>query len=166
MIDELMTEENLAAQLERARQENAELQQQRTDDAKKLRVLQEQALILDAVNKLPDWQNVKAAAQLLSSNLKLDEAGKLSAYGDAGEPLLGPFGRLSADEFIADFRQQNTWLVRDSGAASGSNQHDNGVPLATLFGPKSKGSIANKLAMENPAEYRRLKVLAKEQGLI
>jgi len=133
MIDELMTEENLAAQRARARQ---------------------------------DWQNVKAAAQLPSSNLKLDEAGKLSAYGDAGEPLLGPFGRLSADEFIADFRQQNTWLVRDSGAASGSNQHDNGVPLATLFGPKSKGSIANKLAMENPAEYKRLKVLAKEQGLI
>jgi hypothetical protein len=165
MNDELMTNENVAAEMEMLRQENAELRRLQAEAAATTHGLKEKAATMEVVNKFSDWEDPNAAAKLLSENLKLDD-GKLGVYGDAGQPLAGPFGRMTPEEYVIEFRERNSWLVRDGGAASRSSQHDNGVALATLFGPKSKGSIANKLAMENPSEYRRLKVLAKEQGLI
>lgn len=38
--------------------------------------------------------------------------------------------------------------------------------LQSLFGPKSSAKLANDLALQNPAEFRRLKNLAIKAGVI
>jgi len=40
------------------------------------------------------------------------------------------------------------------------------VNLEDLFGKRSKGQLANQLAQRSPREYRRLRSLAQQQGLI
>jgi len=38
--------------------------------------------------------------------------------------------------------------------------------VRSIFGQQSNSALANKLAFENPAEYRRLKAIAEAENLI
>lgn len=102
-----------------------------------------------------------------------DERQKFIVLGDNGsERMNAAFEPMSLDEFYAEFASKKPYLVRGemkqgagtpstSKAASGSK-----YAIEEVFGPKSDAKKASQLAKENPAEYKRLKKIAVEHGIL
>lgn len=81
------------------------------------------------------------------------------------------FEPMSLEEYYAEYANKSPYLVRSdarSGNGSSESNASNGskLKLTDLFGPDSSGKLANELAQSNPAEYRRLREQARQQGLI
>ena len=81
------------------------------------------------------------------------------------------FEPMGLEEYYAEYASKSPYLVRSdarSGNGSSESNANNGnkPKLTDLFGPTSSGKLANDLAQSNPAEYRRLREQARQQGLI
>jgi hypothetical protein len=78
------------------------------------------------------------------------------------------------EEFYTDYAAKKPYLVRgDARSGTGSSEtktsqlSNNGkYEVSQIFGKTSIPALANKLAKENITEYRRMKEIAKSNGLI
>ncbi len=137
--------------------------------------VRKQVAIQSAAGKV-NFVDVSIVAKLTEDSIKWDEAKKtFIVVNEQGQPRLNAsFDPMSLEEFYTDFAAKNPYLVRgDVKPGVGSSQNKrfdvsgNGKFTVTdVFGPKSDSKKATQLMKDDPAEYRRLKTMAKEQGLI
>lgn len=91
----------------------------------------------------------------------------------SGQPRLNAgLEPMSIDDFMEEYAKKKPHMVR-AGVKFGSGSSEGGFGGSTgkynvkdIFGRESNSRLANKLSLENPKEYQRLKAVAKEQGLI
>lgn len=120
-----------------------------------------------------DFVNRNAALKLSEDAVVWDEDRKRFVVHDSKGVLRfnSSLEPMDLVDYYQTFVNENPYLVKaqvrggtgsKESASIGTSKH----PIEDIFGSKSKGALANKLALENPGEYKRLKALAKEQGLI
>ena len=137
--------------------------------------VRKEVAITNAASKI-NFVNTEVVATLTRSQIHVDaETGKFSVQREDGQPRLNAaMEPMSLDEFYNDFAAKNPYLVRgDVKSGSGGSENarstltSNGkYEVAQIFGPKSDSRLANKLALEDKAEYARLKVVARSNGLV
>lgn len=120
--------------------------------------------------------DVEVVTKLTEEKIKFDEArGKFIVLNDNGsERMNASYEPMSPDEYFAEFAAKNPYLVRGDvkpGTGSAESQRsglsNNGkYTVEQIFGPKSVGKLANDLMRSDPAEYKRLKAIAKDAKLI
>jgi hypothetical protein len=132
--------------------------------------------ITSAASKLP-FVNVDVVKKLTESEIAWsDDYKQFVAVNDNGQVRLDATLEkpLSLDAFFNDFAAKNKYLVRGD-VMSGTNATEsmrstltkNGkYEVAQIFGPKSDARLANDLAKSDPQEYKRLKVVARQAGLV
>ena len=113
--------------------------------------------------------------KLTEQDIKFD-GNRFVVLGENGSPRLGLDGStpLSLDEFYADFSRKNTHLVKGEvkpGIGSKENQITRPAPterenISRLFGKGSDAVACNRLALSDPAEFKRQRYLAKSYGLV
>lgn len=112
------------------------------------------------------------AADLLRQSVKLVDGKPIVIDPATGETRLGAdFNPMGLKEAAQELAQQKAFLVRGqmkpgAGSVPSLGDRSNLPKLETLFGPKSDGGAANKLCLQNPTLYRKLKAEARERGLI
>jgi hypothetical protein len=115
------------------------------------------------------------ARDLLGKNCRVSESGQIQIIADTtGVPRLGQdFSPLTLDGLMEEFCLQRPWAVRSSlkgGAgstpASRTYQPSEYPNMADIFGRSSSSRKAADLMRKDPASYRRMKIAAKEAGLI
>lgn len=115
------------------------------------------------------------ARDLLRKNCRVSESGQIQIVADTtGVPRLGPdFSPMTLDALVEEFCLARPWSVRSSlkgGAgstpASRTFQPSEYPTMADIFGRSSSSRKAADLMRKDPASYRRMKVAAKEAGLI
>jgi len=174
-IDEIKRAgESTKAELERARQamiaKDKELNSVRESELN----TRKRVAIQGSASKLGfvDLDDVMA---LTERNIQWDsDKGKWIVMGDGGVPRVNSaYEPMGLDEYYADVASKKPWLVRSdtkggtgSTEASRSSLNNGRYAVEQIFGQKSDPSLANKLAKDNPAEYRRLKQVAREAKLI
>lgn len=136
--------------------------------------IRKQVAMRDAAGK-GNFVDVGIVTQLTDKNIKYDsESGKFVVLTDDGTPRMNAaYQPMGLDEFFVEYAAKNPFLVRGdmrSGVGSTEQQRsglsNNGkYTVEQLFGKNSNAMLANKLKKENPAEYARLKVVARESGL-
>jgi hypothetical protein len=116
-----------------------------------------------------------AIAKLTGDAVKFDEAlGRFTVTGENGsEKLNSEYKPMTLDEFYNDYAAKNPWTVRsDFKSGAGSSQSGktglvgSKFEITEIFGSKSNSQKANKLAMDDPKEYHRLKLEARAAGII
>lgn len=130
--------------------------------------------IRDAANKV-GFFDLEEVAQLTDKYIRFDEAtGRFKVINDDGvDRHNAAFEPMSLEEFYQEYASKKPHLVRTDlrgGVGSTESQRaissDGKYAIEQLFGPKADAAKANKLALENKQEYRRLKELARKAGLI
>lgn len=131
--------------------------------------------ITQAASKVP-FVDVGAVIKLTKEQITIDpETGRFVVLNDAGQPRLNAsFEPMSLEEFYNDYAAKNKYLVRGniiagtgSSESGRSNLSSNGrYEVADIFGPKSSSQKASELMKADPAEYKRLRVIAKAGGLV
>jgi hypothetical protein len=130
------------------------------------------AAVLRAAVGTTTFFDPELASQILRSSIKIVE-GKPVVIGQDGQPRLNAsFDPMSPAELAQELAASKPFLVRGTvGPGLGSSQRSDAVsheriPLESIFGRGSDGGAANRLAMRSPKEYQRLKLAAREKGLI
>jgi hypothetical protein len=116
--------------------------------------------VVEMTDKFVRWEPTRNAFVVIN------ESGQ-ERFNAAYEPM-------TLEEFYVEYAAKKPHMVRgDARGGTGSAESQksslsgDGIPtLEQLFGPKANAAKANKLAMENIKEYRRLKELARSAGLI
>lgn len=154
-----------------------EAQRERDDSTalrQELKEVRRQEAIRTAMDSLGvEFVSPKAAVKLSEESIVWDEDRKrYVVHDDKGQlrynKALEP---LDLSEFYHTFVSDNPYLIKaqlrsGAGSKESSAGGSNKYKLEDLFGSKSKGQLAQKLAAENITEYRRMRAVAKEQGLI
>lgn len=118
--------------------------------------------------------DLNIVAKLTDDQIKFDESrGKFVVLNEQGtERLNNAYETMSLEEFYKEYAVNNPFLVKSDvkgGSGSSQNQKTNysgKYEVAQIFGKASNAALANKLAMENPQEYKRLRAAAVENGVI
>lgn len=132
-----------------------------------------QTAINNAASKFP-FHNLEAVRVLTEPYIKWEEKDKkFVVLNDQGsERLNASFEPMTLEEFYEEFANKNKYLVRGEvrpgvGSSESSGfRHGGKISVEQIFGPKSSSKLANDLAKSDIKEYRRLKEIAKAQGLI
>jgi hypothetical protein len=111
--------------------------------------------------------------RLMRDSVKIGADGKPVVVDEAGNPRLNAqFAPMTLAELAQAVADQHKYLARGTTRyGAGSTPSQGALPkqepkLEDLFGRKSSGALANQLAMKSPTEYKRLKGLAQQKGLI
>lgn len=167
--------EREAAELDRLRQvtlaKDREIESARSDGQN----IRKQIAMRDAAGKL-NFFEVEVVTENTDKFVKWDAArSRFIVVNESGtERLNSAYEPLSLDEFYAEYASKRPYMVRGgtkSGTGSSESQRidvsANGKhTVEQIFGSKSIGALANRLKKENPAEYARLKAVAREANLI
>src|SRR5262249_2118620 len=104
-----------------------------------------------------------------------ENLGRYVVKGAGNEPKYNSrMEAMTLEEFYQDYASRKAHMVRGdvrTGASSSANSRfdvrsDGKVPLHKLFGKNSEASLASELARRDIKEYQRLKVIAKQNGLL
>lgn len=131
----------------------------------------------DAVRNLvgspSDWVSQaarNAAIELITRSGDLViETGRLTVIDGQGGLVVGSNGLMSPAEYLEKFRAENPGFAKSSAGhqvTASENPKTSDTHLRRLFGKHSEGKYANTFANQFPAEYKRLKVIAKAQRLL
>lgn len=110
--------------------------------------------------------------RLMRDSVKIGADGKPVVLAADGTPALNAsFEPLSLQELAQRIANEKKFLARSTvrpgaGSVLTDNNFPSGPRLETLFGRASSGAEANRLAMRDPGQYRRLRSQARERGLI
>jgi len=110
--------------------------------------------------------------RLMKDCVKIGADGRPVVVDENGNPAMDhEFKPLSLSGLAQRIADQRKYLARGTvrpGAGSTISQSavSTGVPLEKLFGKQSDGAAANRMALARPSEYRRLRQVAREKGLI
>jgi len=152
----------------------AELKAKEAQDARELvSNYKRDAAIREAAGKVGFYDPADVATAT-SASVSWDEDRKSFVVIENGTVRLNnAIEPMSLEEYYQEFAAKKPYLVRgDVKGGAGSKLGDRPLSsdgkheLADIFGPKADGGKANALKKSNPAEYARLKVLAKQSGLI
>lgn len=138
--------------------------------------IRKEVAIAEAASEIPFF-NLGVVKTLTKDNIQWDaERGQFVVRGENGQIRLDSTLEkpLSLKAYFTEFASNNKYLVRaDVKQGSGSSESSrssvasNGrYEVTDIFGPKSDSRKAAALMKDNPQEYKRLKGLAKEGGLI
>ena len=135
--------------------------------------VRKQVAIQNAAGKC-GFVDVEEVAALTEKFVSTDDSGKFIVLNEAGTPRVNSsYNPMTLEEFYTEYAAKKPHLVRgDVKLGTGASQaartlSGNGkYELTQIFGPKSNSALANKLGTENPQEYKRLKVIAREAGLV
>jgi hypothetical protein len=111
------------------------------------------------------------AAQILRASIRVVD-GKPVVIDATGAPRLNSeFNPMTPAEAARELAESKKFLVRSDfkpgvGSVMSTNPPSNSVKLEDLFGSTSNGALANRMAMSNPAEYRRKRAQAVQAGLL
>ena len=156
-----------------AAQEKERLAEQARQEAQEIR---KDVAITSAASKIPFF-NLDVVRTLTKDQIQWDaERNTFVVKGPNGQirydaTLENP---LSLESFYTEFAANNKYLVRSelpsgsgSTESSRTNVSSNGrYEVTDIFGPKSSSAKASQLMKDNPQEYRRLKEIARKEGLI
>lgn len=167
--------EQRARELDAAKKE-VESARKDAEKARKAAINTEKRFVLTSAAAKQDFVDVNDAIALTDGAVVWDEdSSKFIVVNENGEPRLNAaFAPMSVDEFYADYATKKPHLVK-SGARGGAGSTTSnrsalatgkGVPLEKVFGRDSDAGLANRIAKENPAEYKRLRTQAVEAGLL
>jgi hypothetical protein len=146
------------------------------DKAKHRAIETEKRFALTTAASKQDFVDVSDVIALTSGSVIWSEDdSKFIVVNEHGEPRYNAaFQPMSVEEFYTDYASKKSHLVR-SGARGGlgsttstrsSLATGKGYELDKIFGNKSDAGLANRLAKENPVEYKRLRVQAVEAGML
>jgi hypothetical protein len=119
--------------------------------------------------------DVSDVLELTDKFVKWDDTkGRFIVLNDAGtERLNASYEAMSLAEYYAEYAAKKPHLVRSDvrgGAGSGGSQRTEvgagKYKVEDVFGAKSDSRKASELFKKDPAEYRHMKLAAKEMGLI
>lgn len=138
-----------------------------------LKAAQQESALKEQLRAAVAGQNFfepELACQILRTQVKIVGGKPVPVDADGNERLGSDFNPLGIAELAAELARTKKFLVRGdvkpgSGSKPTNTSFSDAVPLERLFGPKSDGGLAQKLAMTNPAHYRRLRAAAKARGL-
>ena len=104
-----------------------------------------------------------------------DQAGKFVVVGaDGASRVNSSYEEMSMGDYFKEFAASNPYLVRSdvkSGSGSTGNKQfqgssDGKVEVKQIFGKNSDSRLASELMKRSPEDYKRMKAVAKSQGLI
>jgi hypothetical protein len=123
-----------------------------------------------------NFVNNEVVEKLTDAFVKWDETkGGFVVVNESGQPRMNAaYEPMSLSEYYQEFAAKNPYLVRsDVRPGVGSTQsgrfdvsRDGKLEVKQVFGKESNSRLAMELKKSNPAEYARLKVIAKDSGLI
>lgn len=123
-----------------------------------------------------NFMSLEVAMKLTADSIKWEESkGKFVVIGEnSQERLNSALEPMSLEEFYQEYAAKNPYLVRGdtksgTGSTSGSRSNlsnDGKFEVKQIFGKESNAVFAQQLKRQNPAEYARLKEIAKSSGLI
>ena len=139
--------------------------------------VRKQNAITEAGAKYNFYDPGNQLAKLTGDQIKFDgERNRFVVVGDDGTPRVGLDGStpLTVDEFFREFATKNPHLVKGEvrpGVGSSESQTWKPAPterekICRLFGKNSDAVACNRLALSDPAEFKRQRYLAKSYGLI
>jgi seryl-tRNA synthetase len=136
---------------------------------------QKQFAMRDAASKV-NFFDVQNVTKLTGDSISFDsDRSRFVVLNEQGQPRLNSaYEPMSLDEFYQEFAAKNPYMVRGDlkpGVGSTESQRsgltNNGkYTVEQVFGKGSNSRLANDLAMKDPNEYKRLKAVAKQNGLI
>jgi hypothetical protein len=121
-----------------------------------------------------DFVDLSDVIELTKNSIKFED-GKFIVVNEAGEMRYNlNYQPMTVEEYYAEVASKKPHLVKSatrtgtgSSQSSQSNFAKSGkYELDKIFGPKSDAGLANRLAKENPAEYKRLRTEAVATGLL
>lgn len=159
------------------RYKNEALQKSReVEAAKKESVNIRKGQVIQNAASKHNFVSLEAVAKLTQDNIEFDaESGRFVVLNEYGKTRLNAaMEPMTIDEFYTDFAAKNKYLVRgDFSGGTGSSESMRSTLTKTgqyevtdIFGPKSNARLANDLALKDNAEYKRLRVIAVQAGLI
>ena len=122
-----------------------------------------------------NWIDSEVVAALVRDSVAWNaDKNELVVLDKAGLPRLNAeYEPLSMDAFLSEFAQGHLYLVRGttksgtgSAAATRSSLGAEDVRIEQIFGKNSNAALANRLALQSPREYAKMKLEAKRRGLI
>jgi hypothetical protein len=138
--------------------------------------VRKEVAITSAATKSAEWVDLDVVRKLTQETIHYEpEKGKWVVLNEKGQPRLNAaMEEMSLAEFFNDFAAKNPYLVKSSikqgvGSTEASRSalsRSGKFEVSQIFGKASNSALASKLMKEDPAEYRRLKVIAKEAGLL
>jgi hypothetical protein len=175
-LDEVKSvQETSKAELDRKNQELAAKAKEALDARADAEGVRKQNAIQSAAGK-NGFFNVDQVVKLTGDLVKYDATTKsFTVFTENGtERLNSEYKPMTLDEFYIEFAAKNPYLVRsDVKGGSGSSESvrtgvtGNGkFTVDQIFGKTSSGVLAQQLMKTNPAEYHRLKGVAKENGIL
>jgi DNA repair exonuclease SbcCD ATPase subunit len=175
VIEEMRTaSESNKTEAERLRQAVTEATRRAQEKEEEAHNVRKQVAIRDAAQRA-NFFDLNVVTTITEKNIKWDAAkSKFLVFNDQGtERMNAAFEPMSLDEYYSEYAAKNPWMVRGDvkpGAGSSEAQRqlsNNGkFEVSQIFGSKSSSVLAVALKKQNPAEYARLKGIAKESGLI
>lgn len=164
--------ENLHNELRNVQSEKQRYEQMLAERDEQITSTRKQNAIRDAIQGL-EFIDPGDVIKLTQNDLNWDEQRQrfIVVNPDGSERMNAAYEPMSVQEFYQEFAAKKPQFVKGSfKAGSGSKPADGStepaVKLEDLFGAKSNGRLANQLALKNPAEYKRLRTLARQKGLI
>jgi hypothetical protein len=168
--------EQAKAETERYKQEAITRERETQAARSEAQEVRKEVAIANSASKIPFF-NIEVVKTLTKDSITFDsERGQFVVKGPNGQTRLDSTLEkpLSLDAYFAEFAAQNKYLVRSEiGSGTGSSETSrtdvakNGRYAVTdIFGPKSSSAKASSLMKENPDEYKRLKGIARTEGLI
>jgi hypothetical protein len=165
--------ENLAAAKERA--EKAE---RLASDLRNEMASSKKEELITRMSADRNFVDAGTVAAIVGDSLHYDsDTHTFSVVGKDGSPRMSTktFQPMTPSELLDELAQTKSFLVKsDARGGSGAYGTDRSTlsngrgqfEPAQIFGKKSSSKLANDLARRSPSEYKRLKEIAKSQGLI
>lgn len=123
-----------------------------------------------------NFVDLDAVAKLTQEHIQFDsEAGRFVVLNEYGKTRLNAaMEPMSIEEYYNDFASKNKYLVRgDFSGGTGSSESMRSslsktgqYEVTDIFGPKSNARLANELALKDYPEYKRLRLIAVQAGLV
>lgn len=157
---------NIRTEAQREKERNQQLQ----EEIRKRDKMEAIRTAMDSVGV--DFVSRQDAIRLSESSIDWDEERKSFVVRDENGNLKydAALNPKSLTQFYREFVAERPYLVKAQtrGGAGSKESSATGTKykLEDLFGPKSNATLANELATKNIGEYRRMRALAKEQGLV
>jgi hypothetical protein len=138
-----------------------------------LRSAQEESAVKDSLRAAcgTAFIDPDLAVQILRAGVKVVNGKPVPVDSDGNERLGSDFNPMSLKEYAQELAAQKPFLARGQvrggvGSTPSQAAPSAGPRLEDLFGPKSDGGAANRLALHDPQKYKSLRKLAVEKGLL
>jgi hypothetical protein len=165
----------LKAELAALRGDRSGLEKETKTAKQELLKLKKEAIFADAASK-HGFVDPKQVTKLVSEDIVfVPEKNTFHIVNEDGSVRTGLDGSpLGLDAFFQDFANRNGHLVRGT-VKPGVGSRENQLPtpavgererLSKLFGRGSDAVACNRLAISDPAEFKKQRLLAKSYGLI